>query len=590
MSKSKAEDAEISKWRQTKLQFKRSVPSPVKSSEASFQVVDEDTSTREPSRSSKASAATSPGTFTVMEDGGREASPRGKNNAHSNLHDQKLVPEADANLPDLRSIQSCHTASFGTASAASGSDADADVEVTMPLPNGEEDPATQGLDATQPMELTQTQQAAQHPQPEGHARLVSLTDSSHYYDMKSNEVIIGRLPECQIRLPDTPRNRVISGRHVRIYRDSEKHYFVESLSSNGAFVNDVHLGKGHTRALHNGDFVSLLRSAIRADPGDLFAAYVFQTTSSIPKHRERQTGFFAEYDVGEILGTGNFSEVKACVHITTGEKRAVKIIDKQKFFQFRQKRDSQLNVFSEIQILKQLDHRNIVKCYSSWETESQIHLVIELLRGGDLLQHILEQGHFVESDARRLFREVCEGVRYLHGKNMIHRDMKPENILLTEKEDRSRLHLKIADFGLARESYKSKACKTFCGTPHYFAPEVVDMHLKGRRKEDEMISEIGYGKQADIWSLGVILYIMLCGVPPFEDDELYDQIQNARYEFDVPQWQSVSDSAKDLVRRLMEINPKERLTIDQALEHTWFMGGGMKRLIPSPQDGIVVRA
>lgn len=291
--------------------------------------------------------------------------------------------------------------------------------------------------------------------------------------------------------------------------------------------------------------------------------------------------FLANYDVSETLGNGNFSEVKACVHITQGEKRAVKIIDKQKFLQFQQKRASQLSIFDEINVLEKLDHPNIIKCYETFDTPTHKYLVMELLRGGDLLQHILDQGHFSESEAKRLFQELCEGVRYIHKQDIVHRDMKPENILLTEKTDRTKLHFKIADFGLARSNYKSKDCKTFCGTPHYFAPEVINTF---RNKEVGELDKAGYGKQADLWSLGVILYIMLSGVPPFEDDDLYDQILDGQYEFDVHEWKSVSDSAKDLVKSLMKVDPKKRLTIEQALEHNWFKpDGAQKRPFPTPQ-------
>merc|ERR1712150_257932 len=175
-------------------------------------------------------------------------------------------------------------------------------------------------------------------------------------------------------------------------------------------------------------------------------------------------------------------------------------------------------------------------------------------------QCILENGLFSEAQARALFKELCAAVLYLHEKDIVHRDLKPENILLTSK-DREAMHFKIADFGLARKTIKTNDCKTFCGTPHYFAPEVI--HTLQKNGSDEAA---GYDKQADMWSLGVIFYIMLSGIPPFEEEGLYEQILEGKYEFDVPEWTYITPEAKGLVKRLMTVNPKDRLNIFQALK------------------------
>merc|ERR1719394_1741224 len=124
---------------------------------------------------------------------------------------------------------------------------------------------------------------------------------------------------------------------------------------------------------------------------------------------------------------------------------------------------------------------------------------------------------------------------------------------------------KLADFGLARMNTKTKDCKTFCGTPHYFAPEVIHTF-----RERDAGQPGGYGKQADMWSLGVILYIMLSGIPPFEEEGLYEQIIDGRYEFDVSEWDQVSPESKELVRQLMHVDPKGRLNIQDTLDHKWF--------------------
>merc|ERR1712217_66471 len=184
-----------------------------------------------------------------------------------------------------------------------------------------------------------------------------------------------------------------------------------------------------------------------------------------------------------------------------------------------------------------LDSRGIIRFFEWFETEEKLFIAMEIVLA----------------------------VQYLHEKNIVHRGLKPENILLTSKVVDA-MRPKLADFGLARMNMKTKDCKTFCGTPHYFAPEVIHTF----QDKDAGQPGGGYGKQADMWSLGVILYIMLSGIPPFEEDGLYEQIVNGRYEFDGSEWDMVSLEAKELVRQLMHVNPKGRLTIQQTLSHKWF--------------------
>jgi len=254
----------------------------------------------------------------------------------------------------------------------------------------------------------------------------------------------------------------------------------------------------------------------------------------------------------------------------------VKVIDKAKFNAFRKTRDSHLTLRSEAEMLTGLEHAGVVRFYEWFETSTRLFLVMELLGGGDLLDYILEHGCLSEDMACRLFREICEAVAYLHARGVVHRDLKPENVMLTTRSDD--FHAKVVDFGLARKNVQSRDCRTFCGTPQYFAPEVIST-LKDRAEG----SESGYGTQVDAWSLGVVLYIMLSGAPPFDDEDgrLYRRILDGRFEFDVPQFRAVSSEAKDLVRGLLSVNPKERLTVPQALEHPWLRGIAS----PSPRKG-----
>mmetsp|Transcript_94293 Transcript_94293/g.236695 ORF Transcript_94293/g.236695 Transcript_94293/m.236695 type:complete len:532 (+) Transcript_94293:77-1672(+) len=446
------------------------------------------------------------------------------------------------------------------------------------------------------------------------ARLVLLTESGVSYEVRRDqkEVDIGRHPDCKIVVKD----KRASSRHLRIYRDEHFHFFIEELSANGAWCNDHHMIKGDTRALQHGDAISICVHHSGKTPGQKpFAAYIFRltdhqsdptiagdsssmaapaiprtATSDVATQRPTNNVELDEaasrlvneqwvndnWDMRTVLGSGNFSEVRLGVQVKKpgSEKCAVKVIDKKRFVQFQSKRESQLSLQSEAAILMGLDNPGIIRFFEWFETEEKLFIAMEFLSGGDLLQYILEHGCFSENVARRLFSEIAGAVKYLHEKNIVHRDLKPENILLTSKSVDD-MRPKLADFGLARMNMKTKDCKTFCGTPHYFAPEVIHTF-----RDRDAGQPGGYGKQADMWSLGVILYIMLSGIPPFEEDGLYEQILEGKYEFDVHEWNQVSPEAKELVRQLMTVNPKGRLTIQQTLAHKWFTIGQA----PTPPD------
>lgn len=453
----------------------------------------------------------------------------------------------------------------------------------------------------QDLELTQTQVpiSSQHTrqnealQDQGVvARLTSLTDLNVCFELRKeqDQIEIGRGPQCFIKVTDKRASAV----HLRIFRDENFRYYVEELSPNGCFINKHFMKKGDKRSLHHGDEVSLCVYA-RGKEEKAFAAYLFShvvlaaadaTPSAMedaapPGAAELRAGEGAEdssvdpgslvslewvsrqWDMRTLLGSGNFGEVRLGIHVQKGDHRAVKLIDKKAFQQFQRKRDTRLSLRSEAETLHGLSHPSIVRVFDWFETETHLYLVMELLSDGDLLACILDGGCFTEPQARRLFHRLCEAVQYLHAKNIVHRDLKPENILVVG-QDRSTMSLKVADFGLAWKNMTSGDCRTFCGTPHYLSPEVINT-IRDRRSGQPA----GYGKTVDMWSLGVILYIMLSGVPPFEDDGLYQQILEAKFEFDVREWLAVSPEAKELVRRLMTVNHTTRLTIQQTIDHKW---------------------
>ncbi|CAK9800614.1 Calcium/calmodulin-dependent protein kinase type 1 [Anthophora quadrimaculata] len=260
-----------------------------------------------------------------------------------------------------------------------------------------------------------------------------------------------------------------------------------------------------------------------------------------------------KYILKELLGTGAFSEVRlAESKEKPGQVYAVKIIDKKAL---KGKEDSLEN---EIRVLRRLTHPNIVQLLETFEDKHKVYLVMELVTGGELFDRIVEKGSYTEKDASDLIRQVLEAVDYMHDQGIVHRDLKPENLLYYSPDEDSKIM--ISDFGLSKME-DSGIMATACGTPGYVAPEV--------------LAQKPYGKAVDVWSIGVISYILLCGYPPFYDENdanLFAQILKGEFEFDSPYWDDISDSAKDFILKLICLNVDERYSCKQALAHPWISG------------------
>ncbi|XP_056376357.1 serine/threonine-protein kinase DCLK3 [Hyla sarda] len=262
------------------------------------------------------------------------------------------------------------------------------------------------------------------------------------------------------------------------------------------------------------------------------------------------------YEIGKSIGDGNFAVVKECRIRNTNQEFAMKIIDKAKLVG---KEDI---IENEVRIIKLLSHPNIVKLLDNFETENEIYLIMEYIKGGDLFDAITESIKFTEHNAALMLNDLCEALGYIHGKNIVHRDLKPENLLVQKNPDGSST-LKLADFGLA--VFVTEPILTVCGTPTYVAPEI--------------LSEKGYGLEVDMWATGIILYILLCGFPPFRSpernqEELFEIIQRGEYEFLSPYWDNISEEAKDLVSRLLVLSPLKRFTAKCVLQHSWVKSRG----------------
>lgn len=260
--------------------------------------------------------------------------------------------------------------------------------------------------------------------------------------------------------------------------------------------------------------------------------------------------FYQNYEMdSKVLGRGAFGKVQKVKNKRNNEMRAVKIIDKLQL-----EEADRVRLKYEIEILKNLNHPNIVRLYEVYENRSTIFMVQELCSGCELFEEIVQRRHFTENEAAIVLKQILQAISYCHQMDIAHRDLKPENILIDVADRGS---IKVIDFGTSHHFDKAaKEMKQAYGTPYYIAPEV----LRG-----------SYNEKCDLWSIGVILYIMLCGVPPFNgtDRQIIERVKVGSWEFKGEVWTSISPEAKDLVSRLMQTDVKKRLTAVEALQHPW---------------------
>jgi len=272
------------------------------------------------------------------------------------------------------------------------------------------------------------------------------------------------------------------------------------------------------------------------------------------------------YDIDQRkLGEGSFGSVtkaamKAHKHLGF---RAVKSINKQHVTEpekFKQ----------EVALMKGMDHPHIIKLYEIFEDARNVYLVMELCEGGELFARICEVGHFTEMQAAVVMKQILGALNYMHESFVCHRDLKPENFLFTAKEPMERSTIKIIDFGLSRRYTASQAMRTKAGTPYYVAPQVLDQN---------------YDEKCDMWSVGVIMFVLLGGYPPFEADtdaEVLAKVRIGKFEFNPRDWEGVSEDAKHLITSFLQMNPSDRPSAEEALNHSW-----VKSAAPRAKRGVL---
>lgn len=294
----------------------------------------------------------------------------------------------------------------------------------------------------------------------------------------------------------------------------------------------------------------------------------------------------------EQLGEGTYAKVHGCVNLHSGKEYAVKVIEKKSDL-------SRSRVFREVETLYQCQgNQNILELIEFFEDEAKFYLVFEKMHGGSILTHIQRRKHFNEREASIVVKDIASALNFLHTKGIAHRDLKPENILCEFAEQIS--PVKICDFDLGSGVKLSSACTpittpelmTPCGSVEYMAPEVVETFTE---------EASFYDKRCDLWSLGVILYIMLSGNPPFVgncgtdcgwdrgeacracQNILFESIQEGKYDFPEKDWAHISNDAKDLICKLLVRDAKDRLGAAQVLQHSWVQGNAPERRLPTPQ-------
>lgn len=342
----------------------------------------------------------------------------------------------------------------------------------------------------------------------------------------------------------------ISKCQCEILRDSTG-VFLKDQSSNGTFVNGHRVGRGNQWPLDHDSEISFATPKMKV--------FVFRSMEAQKEVFPKE--LTVKYTVSKMLGKGACGEVRLGFRIPDLHRVAIKIICKRSNINC----SSAQAVLNEARILQSVDHPCIIRLEDVIDTEDSLFIVLELAEGGELFDKIIEKTKFNEAEAKLHFYQIASAIQYMHKKNICHRDLKPENVLLCSLDD-LRPVVKITDMGLSKLVDLGTVLRTYCGTPGYLAPEILLTYG---------LPNSAYDLKVDCWSLGVILYILLSGTPPFTENKpncnlkLEDQILMANYVFYPQLFNVVSSEAKDLISRLLKVEPSERLSADQILSHPW---------------------
>ncbi|XP_041792576.1 serine/threonine-protein kinase Chk2 [Chelmon rostratus] len=418
----------------------------------------------------------------------------------------------------------------------------------------------------------------EEPEAQPWGRLLPMARGFRSHDCVEDQYLFGRDSKCNYVLDDpdhrgSKKFRIYSKKHFRIYREGSE-VFVEDFSNNGTFVDGKLVGKGKKFLLVNNAVLALSEQRNKVF---VFIDLMSDDQSTLPKELQEK------YQLTRRIGTGVCGEVKLAFERSTWRKFAVKIINKKNF---QSEGTATRNAKTEIEILQRVDHPCLIRTEDFYQTEDSYYIVLELMEGGELFQRVKSQKQLAESVAKLYFYQMLRAVQYLHTNGIIHRDLKPENILLSSQDDVCLI--KVTDFNQSRILEEAMLMRTLCGTPSYLAPEVFTHAFT-----------TGYSLAVDAWSLGVLLFVCLGGYPPFHESfghqSITDQIICGEFTMVPSKWKCISDQAKDVVRKLLVVDPSKRMTIEEALQHPWLQDQVMletahRLMYPSADDAAAAAA
>uniref|UniRef100_A0A671XZZ2 BR serine/threonine kinase 2 n=1 Tax=Sparus aurata TaxID=8175 RepID=A0A671XZZ2_SPAAU len=280
----------------------------------------------------------------------------------------------------------------------------------------------------------------------------------------------------------------------------------------------------------------------------------------------QHANYVGPYRLEKTLGKGQTGLVKLGVHCVTCQKVAIKIVNREKLSE-----SVLMKVEREIAILKLIEHPHVLKLHDVYENKKYLYLVLEHVSGGELFDYLVKKGRLTPKEARKFFRQIMSALDFCHSHSICHRDLKPENLLLDEKNN-----IRIADFGMASLQVGDSLLETSCGSPHYACPEVI------RVSHFPMIHKKYDGRKADVWSCGVILFALLVGALPFDDDNLRNLLEKVKLGvFHMPHF--IPPDCQNLLRGMIEVDATKRLTLEQIQKHTWYIGGKNE---PEPEQPV----
>lgn len=437
------------------------------------------------------------------------------------------------------------------------------------------------MEPTQPTQTQPTQQSpvTQEQSQDGDhvCRLICTLGQYQHFDLNKAKPtrtaglsskktwIFGRNSECDFVLSTCTR---LSNKHFKLWLNlADNTLWIQDTLTNGTHLNGNRLVKGSNYIVNQGDEISVGIGV----PKDVIRFVVVFSDKFNPLNLEsnsviKDEGIYKDYIIkNETIGQGAFATVKKVVERATGDSYAVKIINRRRAIHAGGK-GAMAGVNRELQILRQLDHPNIVRLKSFYEDVENYYLVMELVPGGDLMDFVAANGAIGEDATQVITKQILDGIAYVHRLGILHRDLKPDNILIMQDDP---ILVKITDFGLAKISDNATFMKTFCGTLAYVAPEVIIGKYDLQQSQN---LPVNYSNLVDIWSLGCLVYVLLTSHLPFNgrtQSQMFQKIKSGEFHESPLNSYKISAEGRDFLSCCLQVEPRLRITAEKALNHPW---------------------